>query len=119
MRWPCPAQALNSRVQYYMTGTDGTHTATLPRNLDDGGYEFYVNLFSSFNTIGVTSEADGDIALAWSTPTPISGTLTGYKVYKDDEADVSLTSAYLVSEDLDADDTGYTDSDVLEGRTYY
>ena len=78
-----------------------------------------MNLFSSFNTIGVTSEADGDIALAWSTPTPISGTLTGYKVYKDDEADVSLTSAYLVSEDLDADDTGYTDSDVLEGRTYY
>ena len=114
-----PAQALNSRVQYYITATDGTHTATLPRSLDDGGYEFYVNLFSSFSAIGVTSEADGDIALTWSTPTPISGTLTGYKVYKDDEADVSLTSAYLVSEDLDADDTGYTDSDVLEGRTYY
>jgi len=114
-----PAQALNTRVQYYVTGTDGTNTSTIPRDMTNGGHEFYVTLFSNFSTIGMDAESDGDIALSWGTPTPISGTVTGYKVYKDDEPNVSLSSANLLAGDIASDATGYTDSGVLEGHTFY
>lgn len=113
-----PGQALNTTVQYYLSGTDGTHTSTMPFNVSNGGYSFFVSLFSQFANMSGNSTSNGDIELTWGTPTPISGTLTGIKLYKSLNPNVALVETNLIQE-LDASATTFTDTDTEEGIAYY
>ena len=113
-----PGQALNSTVNYYISATDGENTSTLPYDISNGGYSFFVSLFDQFANMGGQSNTNGDIELSWGTPVPISGTLTSLRLYKSIEANISLSEENLY-QTFDATLTNFTDSETSEGITYF
>ena len=113
-----PGQALNTTIQYYVSGSDGVNTSTLPYNLSEGGYSFFVSLFNQFANMNGSSNSDGEIVLAWGTPVPLTGALTGLKLYKGTSANIALTAGNLYQE-FAASVTSYTDTETAEGVTYY
>lgn len=113
-----PGQPLNTTIYYYIQANDGVHIVTAPRNINTQKYSFYITLFSQFAGLGGQSEVDGKIALGWATPIPISGTLTGLKLYRSLNASCELIPANLY-QSFAADVVQFTDANVEEGITYY
>jgi len=113
-----PGQALNTSVNYYIQASDGIHTLTDPFDCGAKTYSFFITMFSEFANLSGTSKTDGSINLIWNTPVPISGTLTGFNLYRSLSPGVPINSEYLYTSS-DATATSYTDINVEEAVTYY
>jgi len=113
-----PGQPLNTTIDYYIKASDGTNIVTAPRNINAQKYSFYITLFSQFSNLGGQSAVDGKISLGWATPIPISGTLTGLKLYRSLNANCEIIAGNLY-QSFAADIVQFTDANVEEGVTYY
>ena len=109
-----PAQELNTVVDYYLSATDGENNVTYPFNTDNGGFSFFVSLFETFANMGGSSEDDGTISISWGTPVPISGSLSGLKLYRSTEPNVSIDPSNLIQE-FGTNDNSFVDTDTYEG----
>ena len=100
----------------YLSATDGENNVTYPFNTDNGGFSFFVSLFETFAR-EVPRGRRNYFHIPGNTGS-FPGSLSGLKLYRNTEPNVSIDPGNLIQE-FGTDDNSFVDTDTYEGDTHY